>query len=232
MLWRDILPSVVFVLNTSISSTTKCIPFTVVHGRKPSLQQDILINTTPCGMTAISPGEYIKDLKIQLKEIVNKVTKYLEISRKNMMTQYNKNIRCFDYSPGEKVWIRKKHYKPGENRKLAPRYAGPYHIVEKMPNGVNYRIILSNGKESIIHHNRLKKYTGTDQSCNISSRYDNAKLRDANSENIHYDLSSEESTSEEEPEVTEIPERRYPLRTRTQREIEGTVPWDAVDHLV
>ena len=36
--------------------------------------------------------------------------------------------------------IKYKHYKTGENRKLAPRRGGPWIVLEKLPNGVNFKV--------------------------------------------------------------------------------------------
>ena len=58
-----------------------------------------------------------------------------------MQKQYNKNVRFNNYKVGDKAWLKVKHYKTGENRKLSPRKTGPWTILEKLPNGVNFRVI-------------------------------------------------------------------------------------------
>ena len=72
-----------------------------------------------------------------------------------MQQHYNKKIRYIDYMVGQKVWLKAKHYKTGENRKLAPRRDGPWTIVEKLPNGVNFRIENSLKERKVVHHDRL-----------------------------------------------------------------------------
>ena len=68
---------------------------------------------------------------------------------------HNKNLRFFDYKAGEKVWLKMKHYKSGENRKLSPRQSGPWTVMEKLPNGVNFCIVNDSTKnEKIVHHDR------------------------------------------------------------------------------
>ena len=57
-----------------------------------------------------------------------------------MLEQYNKNIRFNDYKKGEEVWMKIKHFKTGETRKLAPRRNGPWIVLRKMPNGVNLEV--------------------------------------------------------------------------------------------
>ena len=73
--------------------------------------------------------------------------------------------RCFDektnfhvLQEGDKVWLRKKCYKTGENKKLSPRRTGPWTIAENLANGVNFRITIDGDKtEKVVHHNRLTK---------------------------------------------------------------------------
>ena len=73
-----------------------------------------------------------------------------------MQKQYNENIRFNDYKPGDRAWLKKKYYKSGENRKLSPRKTGPWFIVEKLPNGVNFKVKNeSSGIVQIVHHDRL-----------------------------------------------------------------------------
>ena len=116
---------------------------------------------------------------MQIGNILSNVEKYLNIS-KNNMTQYDKNIRYFDYKPGDKVWVRKRQYKPGESGKLAPRYTGPYTVIRKMPNAVNFEIKYKDGKVSNIHHNRLKRVNDGENAVDNSTR-------DENIENKHLD---------------------------------------------
>ena len=157
IMWKDLLASIIFALNTSKSSATKYTPYKIVYGRDPTFPIDIVMDTIPPGITAASPADYLTDLKIQMRDILLHVTTNLNISRTDMMKQYNKNVRFFDYKPGEKVWVKRRYFKPGENRKLAPRKSGPWTIVEKKPNGVNFKI--QNEKQTkIIHHDRLVPY--------------------------------------------------------------------------
>ena len=51
------IPSVVFSLNTSISSTTKCIPYEVLYGRKPVLPIDLVMDSTVDSFTTGTPRE-------------------------------------------------------------------------------------------------------------------------------------------------------------------------------
>ena len=156
--WRQLFPGVAFALKTSEDKAIKCIPYNVVFRRPAVLPQDVLLGASEKFQlrnvtTAVQCAE---DINFGLQEIFHHVLQQLAITRQQMQQQYNKNLRFFDYKAGEKVWLKMKHYKSGENRKLSPRRSGPWTIMEKLPNGVNFCIVNDSTKnEKIVHHNRL-----------------------------------------------------------------------------
>ena len=65
------------------------------------------------------------------------------------------------------MWLKVKFYKTGENCKLVPRRNGPWTVIRKLPNGVNFEKANNKTQErKILHHDRLTpcKY---DLSCGI-----------------------------------------------------------------
>ena len=69
-----------------------------------------------------------------------------------MMKHYNRNIVFYDYKENDQVWLKRKHFKPGENRKLTPRKSGPWIVIKKLPNGVNFEIVDPKSKETKVVH--------------------------------------------------------------------------------
>ena len=156
--WRQLLPGLVFALNCSESKAIKCAPYNVVFGRSPTLPLDILFDHH--GRNPLrdvnTATDYSEELNFALRDIFDHVIKNLELSKVRMQEQYNKNLRFNDYSKGDMVWLKVKHYKTGENRKLSPRRNGPWTVIEKLPNGVNFKICNDNTKETkIVHHDRI-----------------------------------------------------------------------------
>ncbi len=72
-----------------------------------------------------------------------------------MQQQYNRNIRLNNFKNGQKVWLKVKHYKTGENRKLAPRRNGPGTVKRKLPNGVGFEIENDRKEIKVVHNDRL-----------------------------------------------------------------------------
>ena len=60
LLWRKILPSVTFALNSSYSSATRCSPFVIIHGRKATLLSDLVMDLTSDAISSPTPKGYLK----------------------------------------------------------------------------------------------------------------------------------------------------------------------------
>ena len=117
-----------------------------------------------------------------------------------------------------------------------------------MPNQVNYEIKSSKGKVSIIHHNRLKKYpTDSIERKTRKAAENNTPKRnkiEVTPDEKYFDLNSDESSSDSDvkpddgvptnsdSETEEIVPLRRSARSRQQRVIEGSVPWEVVDDLL
>ena len=210
--WRKILSSVVFALNTSKSKSINCIPYEIVFGRKPVLPIDIAFDSVEPGLSACSPSDYLSDLKVQLLENIRHAAKFLGITREKMVQQYNKNLHVLRYAPNDMVWLHKVSFKKGENAKLSPRKTGPWKVIEVLANGVNFRIEDEQGFRQIVHHNRLSPVRYLQSSDGVSSN------------------DSDTDADDTEPRLNpdqEQPQRRYPLRNRTQTEFYGAVPYDS-----
>lgn len=103
---------------TSISKATKCVPYEVVFGRSVILPQDIMFEVVKIDLHDQSTtANYEQDLRSTLQDTFLQVVKTLQLSEQVMQKHYNKT--------GQNVWLKVKHYKTGENRKLAPSCDGP-----------------------------------------------------------------------------------------------------------
>ena len=176
------------------------------------------------------------------------VIRHLQLSKEVMIKQYNKKLKFNDYVEGDKVWLKVKFYKTGENRKLAPRRGGPWVVVRKLPNGVNFEIKnVATREVKIVHHDRLTPVREHDthqptQLCRgeVPTLHPSATDTESDTESDDGTFRGDASHSDYEPssadessadsEVNEE-ERRYPSRNRTQRNIPGAVPWSAVPRL-
>ena len=243
--WREILPKLLFALNASESKATRCTPFEVVYGRPAVLPQDIVFDVLqPDPHDTLSAESYKEEVTSELQDIFAQIVKMLGLSKIKMQQQYNRNLRFTNYVAGQQVWLKKKHYKTGENRKLAPRREGPWTVLEKLPNGVNFKIINSKKEEKIVHHDRLSPVLGSVKPSNqekpppsqrnISNdsisrpTYDTNSSSDSDSCLSDHDLDDTSESKEENDIEAEIPIRDRPRRVRRCRTIPNTIPWDVI----
>eukprot|EP00794_Sanderia_malayensis_P000984 gene984-298_t len=205
------------------------------------MPQDLLLNHTAAykPQDANSASEYAAELKVRLAEVYKHVATQLNLTHQQMEKQYNKNICFRTYQVGEKVWLRTKYFKTGENKKLSPRRNGPWTVVECLPNGLNFKILNDSTKnQKVVHHNRITpvkshETVSPEKETRAKARPISNKVSDfgKKTRTIEDSLSSSEesaSDSGSDDEHAEPVERQYPLRERRQRVIEGTLPSDFV----
>ena len=239
--WRSLLPSLVFALNTSESKATGCIQHNVVFGRSAVLPQDILFQKGNVDTyDQVSPKEYEKDITPLLRDIFDHVFSKLEISKEKMQRQYNAKLRFIDYSRGQKVWLKVKYYKTGENRKLAPRRTGLWKVIQKLPNGVNFEIENSNGDKKVVHHDRLVSVVENGfrnqptiqvpVSPNEESKDSDKDFSDSDSDASVYELQEAklENQAELGDQEGEFHREVWPRRQRQARYLPDSIPWGSL----
>ncbi len=235
--WRSILPELVFALNASTSKVTKYSPYEIVFGRQAVLPQDILFGVEANDQhDPVTIQDYESEVSSLLQDTFDHVIKALQLNQRKMQEQYNRGIRFHDYAVGQNVWLKVKHYKTGENRKLAPRRDGPWTIVQKLPNGVNFKIENRKKEQKVVHHDRLLPVKSdqitVDHPAEISG---NDQVSDSeSSDDPSYSSASEHSYSDDEENsddnvsIGDVPIRNYPRRDRRTRTLPGAIPWNAI----
>lgn len=241
--WRSVLPELVFALNTSFSKSTKCVPYSTVFGRSAVLPQDIVFQEVPVDEhERLSASDYEEEVTSILSDVYKQVVEALELNKQKMQQYYNKNLRFYNYSEGQQVWLKTKHYKSGENRKLAPRRTGPWTVLKKLPNGVNFQIKNTRNETKVVHHDRLSPVTtnefpleeigrpshhsnSNDESSSCSDQFSSDDSASSDSDSSYSD-----SAEDSDVEVNPNPDRNrtYPTRIRRARQIPGGIPWTAL----
>ena len=155
----------------------------------------------PSFTDVVTPKDFSEEINFALKDMFQYVIKHLQLSKIKMLRQYNKHLRYHDYKIGQKVRMKVKYYKTGENRKLSPRRNGPWVIVEKLPNGVNFKIKNENSNETtVVHHDRLSPVKDNEKlsegkNCVVDKTIiDNDKNLSGSDYDEDYDDSSDSAT--------------------------------------
>jgi hypothetical protein len=153
--WDECLPLAEFSYNNSYQESIKMAPFEALYGRRCR---------TPLNWS--EPGErwfYGVDLVKKTEEKVRQIQKNLKVAQSRQKSYADKRRRPLMFKVGDYVYLKVSPMK-GVNRfgvkgKLAPRYIGPFQIIEKCGK-VAYRLKLPeqlSAVHNVFHVSQMKK---------------------------------------------------------------------------
>ena len=157
--WIDWLPWAEYCYNTSYHSSLRTTPFEVVYGRPPPA---LLPYTAGTARTEAVDG-LLRDRDDFLAEVRYRLLQAQAYAKES----YDARHRPLELAVGDWVLLRILHrpaqsLAPGFRGKLAPRFAGPYQITERVGQ-VAYRLRLSEHARihDVFHVGVLKPFHGT-----------------------------------------------------------------------
>lgn len=157
--WDEHIPLVMLAYRSSVHETTGVSPCMMTLGREVRLPVELKYGS-PETDRVVNSQEYNDILSNKLDKVHNMAREKLNISSKNMKSNYNVKLNFKTYKHGEAVWLHNAATKKGRCRKLQRSWIGPVKILNKV-NDVLYRIKLGPYKKSkVVHHDKLKIYTG------------------------------------------------------------------------
>ena len=161
--WNRLIPCITFAYNTTIHSSTKYEPYQVLFGRRPRLPIEIANiagNVEENKMTCSDYESYLAQLIKQLGIIRNKAFRAQYKAQMKAAERINKTRTPFIFQVGDWVLKNVAITRVGNEKKLKPQWVGPYEIIHKAENGINYTIqdVYDGNKSENIHGKRLKKY--------------------------------------------------------------------------
>ncbi|GKA44609.1 putative reverse transcriptase domain-containing protein [Tanacetum coccineum] len=153
--WDVHLPLVEFSYNNSYHSSVRCAPFEALYGRKCR---------SPIMWAEVGEGQLIgPELVQETTEKISQIKDRLKAARDRQKSYADKRRKPLEFSVGDYVLLKVSPWKGvvrfGKKRKLAPRFVGPFEIVEKV-GPVAYRLDLPeelNGVHDTFHVSNLKK---------------------------------------------------------------------------
>jgi len=128
--WVKWLPLAEFSYNNSYQESIKMAPFEALYGRN-----------CPTPLNWVEPGErryYGIDFMNEAEQQVRTIQQHLEAAQAHQKSYADKRRKPIEFAVGDHVYIKVPPMKGvqrfGVNQKLAPRYVGPYRILERKGN--------------------------------------------------------------------------------------------------
>ncbi|GJZ59855.1 putative reverse transcriptase domain-containing protein [Tanacetum coccineum] len=153
--WDVHLPLVEFSYNNSYHSSVRCAPFKALYGRK---------SCSPIKWAEVGEGQLIGPELVQATTVkISQIKDRLKATCDRQKSYADKRRKPLEFSVGDYVLLKVSPWKGvvrfGKKGKLAPRFVGPFEIVEKV-GFVAYRLRLPeelNGIHDMFHVSDLKK---------------------------------------------------------------------------
>lgn len=159
--WDVHIPEFRHAINTATQKSLQVSPAFLNYGRQPtpvkSLRREV---EGPKPVVPTDPAVW-KDRVTRLDALRDLVAQLIDGAREKQARQYDKGRRVVEFNVGDLVW-RKEHQlsNAGQNysAKLAQKYEGPYHVLEKL-SPVVYKLETANKKQNPkAHVSDLKRY--------------------------------------------------------------------------
>lgn len=158
--WDDVLPFVTYAYNTATQATTGFSPFFLLYGREPSSTLDTVLPYHP-DASEFTPLSEVARHAEECRQLARSFTSDTQGMQKDRR-DHDQPTQSF--AVDSHVWLRLPFQSPGLSPKLAPKYQGPYRIVE-CTSPVNYVVEpvtpssdkRRRGRETV-HISRLKPY--------------------------------------------------------------------------
>ncbi|GJR44839.1 putative reverse transcriptase domain-containing protein [Tanacetum coccineum] len=126
--WDVHLPLVEFSYNNSYHSSVRCAPFEALYGRKCR---------SPIMWAEVGEGQLIgPELVQETTEKISQIKDRLKAARDRQKSYADKRRKPLEFSVGDYVLLKVSPWKGvvrfGKKGKLAPRFVGPFEIIEKV----------------------------------------------------------------------------------------------------
>ena len=154
--WDEFLPYACFAFRTSKNEFTKETPFYLLYGRTAKFPVDRVFDLED---EYVSPESCILDMARKMREAKLIYESYVEeaLNEKKRFNEAIVNKRSFEI--GDLVLIFKRKVPKATSSKFAHCWHGPYLVVDKYKNEINYQVQHKRrGKTEVAHIGNMKKF--------------------------------------------------------------------------
>lgn len=155
--WAEALPMVCFAYNSSVHSTTKQTPFSIVHSFDPKLPSDLLLQKTD-DRQFDDMSIFVQEAATRIKEVWAQVSKNLEKEAEKMKRYADERKKAAEsrFVEQQLVLLVKEGTKLGHS-KFDEKFRGPYRILEIQRPNLLVRA-LDGDSAFLVHMDKAKPY--------------------------------------------------------------------------
>jgi hypothetical protein len=125
--WEDYLPHALFAMRTSICVSTGVAPFAAMFGRNASASLEMVFGAPPTLPDDVADMyEYTTNLRSRMAKAHTYICKNMRSTVDRQRQAYYKDRRT--YQPTQPVWLWTPRLRPGQFRKFALYWTGPWQI--------------------------------------------------------------------------------------------------------
>ena len=202
--WNEKIPSIQFILNSSVHSSTKQSPHMALYGYQPRMPYESLRSK----IEPVYTDDPIKTRINNSKTMFQKLRQNLEKAQILMKKNHDKNETDTEVKKGDIVYIYE-DVRVGENYKMKPKFKGPYAVLEeKFGNKYLVESIDDPKQTRITHKDKIKLFKGKLHSTQMESESEEEEMV----ESIHLLFQSEENSSQVERSLRKIETLEKDLR--------------------
>lgn len=147
--WDAHVPFAMFCHNSTVHSATNFQPYELVYGNKLTVPNSFTRTPEP----QYNYNDYCHELKKNMQEAHQLAKAQLQTNKIESKNRYDQKLKSLNLNPGDKVMMQEKQSKG----KLAPKWLGPYIVIESLPDSPNLTILKKN-KPVTLHRNLFKKF--------------------------------------------------------------------------
>jgi len=129
----------------------------LIKGRESRLPSSLYNKET---LSTVRATETLEENASKLKEVFEIVRRNMEKASQDQARHYNLRRRQWTAAPGDVVWAKEHHLSKAAERftlKLAPRYDGPYQVVDFVSPVICIIRHIHSKKERTVHVGELKQ---------------------------------------------------------------------------
>ena len=154
--WDEQIHMGTFAYRNQVHASTGHTPYYMMYGRDPYIPVDHELQPRK---RPTCQEKYLTDLRDTLKQVWKAAREASEKQAEYDKGNKDRRARPQQIKTGDLVLLRWKQMKPGRSRKLAPKFRGPYRVLEvNWPNVRVERVGNCPGRAFDYHMNSVKKY--------------------------------------------------------------------------